>query len=488
MNILAIDLGTGALKAVVFDEKLTVLGRASAPVPTRRDRPGEAVQYAQDWVAAMAAAVPQALRGSPRIDAITLTGHMSAPVFTAPDLQPLAPVQTLADTLSAPFVTDTPKTARITGNRDAAYFGRAKIARALAHDPALEAHGTLVLAPKDYLRCILGGSRVTDPSDAGNLLLVDPVTNDWSARLVAEAGLPPHLLPPILPSPTQDRGLSSEWAARFGLLTGTPLITGAADMATAALAGRVAVPGRVLVTIGTSATCLVEASAPPAALLGRFTFHTDGGGGGFVLGSHFNGGSCLDWFHALGGGMPETRDASLAALSRQAEDRAPSSDDPLFLSALLGAGSPNFDSAERGGFLRLSASHDRVDLFRSILEGISLDLAHSLSVLRQSGFKIDHVLAGGGGMRLSIWPQLLADATGCEVKQAPTGDASAEGAAILALHALGHPVPPERDPRLINVPEPARHAHYRKRALDRERIRQFLGTVASQSKTCLQED
>lgn len=471
MKILAIDLGTGALKAVVFDASLTVLGRGSAPVPTYRDRPGQAVQQAQDWIAAMTAAVPQALRGMSDIDAFTFTGHMSAPVFVSAEMRALCPVQTLTDTQSAPFVVDTPRTARLTGNRDAAYFGRAKIRCALSGDPSLQVSGAQILAPKDFLRAVLGGSRATDPSDAGNLLLMDPATESWSAELLADAGIPAPLMPALLPAATQDRGLSPEWAARFGLRAGTPLIVGGGDMATAALAGRVSVPNRMLVTIGTSATCIMSCKAAVPELVGRFTFHSDGHGGGFVLGSHFNGGSCLDWFHALSGGAAETRDSALSDLSAQAEGRTLSSDDPLFLSSLLGAGSPDFDASERGGFLGVAASHDRVDLFRSILEGISLDLWRSLRVLREAGFNFDHILAGGGGMRLSIWPQLLADATGCEVRLAATADASAEGAAIMALRALGHPVPPERPADKIFRPDPAHHAHYQSRASKRDALR-----------------
>lgn len=479
MRILAIDLGTGALKAVVFDAMLRVKGRASAPIRTRRSLPGQAEQEAEDWLAAMAIAAPAALAeaGSRPVDAIVVTGHMSAPCFIDADGKALAAIQILSDTRSAAFVREDPVALALTGNRSATHFGRAKIARALAETPGIAAPGTKILAPKDVLRLSLGGTSATDASDAANLLLVDPATGTWSQNLIAEAGLPAHLLPPLLSANTVDGVLNAQWAAVLGLPVGTPLVMGAADMATAARAGRIETPGRLLATIGTSATTLIACPGPRPALVDRLTFHADGAGNGFALGSHFNGGACLDWFHALSDGTPQDRNHSLHALAEAAAARLPASSDPLFLSSLLGGGSPRFDPSERGAFLGLAANHDRVDLFRAILEGICLDLVETMQVLTRDGHTIDHILASGGGMRLGIWPQLLADATGLDLHLAAGADPSAEGAAMLALEALGAPIPPKSEPKARLTADPVRHALHRSRHRMLAELRISIGAI-----------
>jgi xylulokinase len=481
MRILAIDLGTGALKALVFDAELRLHGRASLPIQTRRSLPGQAEQDVPDWLSAMARAVPAALTdaGHPGIDAIVVTGHMSAPCFIGPDGQALGPVQTLSDTQCAGYVRDDPLALALTGNRSATHFGRAKIVRALAEVPALAQPGTKILAPKDVLRLALGGTASTDASDAANLLLIDPATGGWSPDLLAEAGIAAALMPPLLAASARDGSLNAKWAALFGLDAGIPLITGGADMATAARAGRIDTKGRLLVTIGTSATSLIACPGPRPGLVDRLTFHADGAGNGFALGSHFNGGACLDWFHALSDGAATDRDATLNALSAVATTRPLADTDPLFLSSLLGAGSPRFDAAERGAFFGLAASHDRADLFRAILEGISFELAATVQVLAADGFAMDHILAGGGGMRLGIWPQMLADVTGLEVRLAASADASAEGAAMLALEALGAEIPQEAIREEIFRVDPERHMHHQFRHKRLSQLRVAIGACLS---------
>ncbi|MBZ0227173.1 MAG: xylulokinase, partial [Bauldia sp.] len=57
MNVLGIDIGTSAVKAVLVDEAETVLAEAAAPVPTRQPKPGWSEQDPDDWWRATEAAV-----------------------------------------------------------------------------------------------------------------------------------------------------------------------------------------------------------------------------------------------------------------------------------------------------------------------------------------------------------------------------------------------------------------------------------------------
>lgn len=481
-SILAIDLGTSALKAIVYDESLTVLGEASAPIHTHRAAGGVAEQQAEQWLDALALAAPEALRAAvdlgPRPSAIAFTGHMSAPVFTTADGTPLTAVQTIADTRSQEFVeTDIAfhdLVTRATGNVPATHFGLPKILWALANISSLAKQDAVILAPKDFLRLHMGGSLATEASDAGNLLLIDPVTGNWHSDIVSGSGVPQQMLPPVRKSSEPDGGLNRKWAAILGLPAGIPLITGAADMATAAAAGGLETPGRVLITVGTSATALAACPAPLPALTGKMTFHTTSTGQAFALGSHFNGGACLDWFHRVAGPEGSARHPFLTKLSEAALQREPRPDDPLFLSTLLGSGTPRFDGNERGAFLGLSASHDKTDLFRAVLEGISFDLCQSLELLRTAQIEIDHILAGGGGMKLSAWPQILADVSGVELRLSDMENASARGAAIIGFAALGKAPAPQETQETVFYPDPHRHsaAMARKGYLDNLRATQ----------------
>lgn len=485
-NILAIDLGTSALKAAVYDETLTVLGEASAPVHTHRAAGGVAEQQAEQWLDALAVAAPEALHAArkrgPRPSAIVFTGHMSAPVFTTPDGTPLAAVQTIADTRCQEFVgTDSGfhnLVTEVTGNVPATHFGLPKILWTLNSVPGLAERKAVILAPKDFLRLHLGGSPATDASDAGNLLLIDPATGNWHRDIVSGSGVPLQLLPPIKGSSELDGGLNRQWASILDLPEATPLVVGAADMATAGAAGGLDTPGRLLITIGTSATALAACPTPLPVLTGKMTFHTTAGGQAFALGSHFNGGACLDWFHRLTGPEGSARDPFLVKLSEAVLRRTPCTNGPLFFSSLLGSGTPRFDSNERGAFLGLSASHDKIDMFRAVLEGISFDLCQSLDLLREAGIRIDHILAGGGGMKLGAWPQILADAAGVELRLSDMENASARGTAIIGFMALGRTPKPKTAQETVFTPDPHCHSIA---LVKRDYLERWCQTNANQS-------
>ena len=84
MNVLGIDLGTSAVKAVLVDERQTILAASTIALATSRPRPGWSEQDPEDWWAALNTAVA-ALRTSrpealPGVRAIGLSGQMHGAV------------------------------------------------------------------------------------------------------------------------------------------------------------------------------------------------------------------------------------------------------------------------------------------------------------------------------------------------------------------------------------------------------------------------
>jgi len=432
--VLGLDLGTSAVKAMLLDEAAAVRGQARQGYPTRHPASSLTEQDPAEWLVAARAAVLACLEaaGPVRIGAIGLSGHMSAPVLVDGEGTALAPCHTLTDTRAE---TDLPPALQAaiearTGNRCAAYFTLPKLLWWQSHHPSLLARAERVLAPKDYLRAWLTGNLATDPTDAGNMLLLDPATRCWMPELARDVGIDPALLPPLSEPATFAGRLRAECAAELGLPAGLPVATGAADMA-AALLGIGLGPHEIAVTIGTSATVIAPVAAAERALVGRLTFHPGAASGAlYALGSHFNGGASLDWLRGvLGGDMP------FQAAVEQAHALPPGAEGVLFVPYLLGAGSPDFDPAARGAFLRLAAPHGPAHLLRAVVEGVSADLCRSIDLLDPAGTQ--GLVLGGGGMHLSLWPQLLADLARRPVTLAATSDASTFGAALLAGVALG---------------------------------------------------
>ena len=96
---------------------------------------------------------------------------------------------------------------------------------------------------------------------------------------------------------------------------------------------------------------------------------------------------------------------------------------------------------DTGTMMGLREVHGRAHLFRSILEGIAMDLRRGREILeRATGQKLREVQVGGGGARSDVVVEILADVLNLPVVCPPSEELSARGAAMVAAVAGGlHP-------------------------------------------------
>ena len=71
-------------------------------------------------------------------------------------------------------------------------------------------------------------------------------------------------------------------------------------------------------------------------------------------------------------------------------------------------------------------------MVRALMEGVALDLRHSLECFGSMGLPIREVRMGEGGSRSALWRQIHAEVFGRELRLIETEDLSAVGAALLA--------------------------------------------------------
>jgi xylulokinase len=69
---------------------------------------------------------------------------------------------------------------------------------------------------------------------------------------------------------------------------------------------------------------------------------------------------------------------------------------------------------------------------RAVLEGVNHGLRDSLELMRGLGLIPAQVRASGGGLRSSLWRQMLADTFGTEIATVTSTEGAAYGAALLA--------------------------------------------------------
>jgi xylulokinase len=436
MSVLALDLGTGSVKAALVDDELRVLAHTSRPYPVRAPRPGAAETEPALWAEAVADAVAEILAGGSRatrsLSGVGVTGQMHGLVLLGADGSAQGPALLWPDTRA------TPEVERL---RAAPPALRARLANPLSPgmtgpllafvartDPVTLWHAVAAVQPKDWLRVAIAGpgAMAADPSDASATLLWDVPGNRWDGEACALLDVDLALLPPVKSS----HDVAGRTTGALGLPAGLPVVTGAADTAAAALGTGTVRPGRGLLAIGTGAQVVVPLAGPgdvppdPTT----HTYRSAVPGGWYRMGAVQSAGLTLE---RVLGWLGATWDEALAALAVRGTG------DPVFLPHLAGERTPWLDPRMRGAWTGLGLEHDRPALLRSALAGVACAVADAWDAVAETGARPGVPFLVGGGSVHSAWRQLLADTLRTPLQPVAAPNAGVLGAATLALAGTG---------------------------------------------------
>jgi len=449
IHLLGIDLGTSAVKALLTTTSGEVVATAFAEYPIQQPLPDRAEQSPEAWWRATAGAVHEVLARAPdaKIAAIGLSGQMHGTVLLDERHAPLTPAIIWPDRRSAAQVREITQSigaARlyaITGSPVATGFQAATLRWLQQHEPDIWRRVKMVLLPKDYLRFRMTGVFATDPSDAAGALLLDENRRDWSDELLAALDIQRAQLPTVRPSATISGYLQEEAAHTWGLPSGIPVATGAADTACSALGAGVVDSDQLLLTISTGGQLIQPCESVRVDACGRIhTFCSalepgDGRSGWYQMGAMLAAGMALRWLREQLYDDPSM--VSYDTMMALAAKETPGAGGLLFLPYLVGERTPYMDPTARGIFYGLTLGHTRASLIRAVVEGVTLAAYNAYGVLHELGADSQQIVLAGGGARSRFWQQVVADVFGLPVHPLRRVEQSAGGAAILAGAAIG---------------------------------------------------
>jgi xylulokinase len=458
--LLGIDLGTTGVKVVLFaaDDGRT-LSSAFIEYPLLHPQIGWAEQNPEDWWQATVTAIRTCMVGGVRnnvqpedVRGIGLSGQMHGVVLLDEENRVLRPAIIWADQRSEAqcrWITERVGAARLlelVSNPALPGFSAPKLLWIRDNEPEIFAHARKMLLPKDYIRYRLTGKLAIEISDAAGTCLLDVKHGRWSREVLEALEIDPELLPPVVAADKVAGTITEEVAALTDLLPGIPVAGGGADNACAAVGNGVVRPGLALVSIGTSGVVLAYASTPQVDMSGPVprvhTFNHAVPEAWYLMGVTQGAGLSLRWVRD-NIGLPERaleRWTGLDAyelLTKEAESIPAGSDGLLFLPYLQGERTPHLDPYARGGWIGLTASHDRRHLIRSVLEGVAFSLKDCSTIIQGQGLPIEQVRVTGSGAKNPLWRQIITDVLGVELVTTNATEGPAFGAALLAGVASG---------------------------------------------------
>lgn len=451
--VLAHDVGTGGNKAVIYDSEGNLLAKSFHPYPTIYPQPGWAEQTPLHWWKAVIdgtrSVVSQAGIDRSQIACISFSTQMLGviPVDKEGNL--------LRDTIMIWFDSrSVPQTKkmfekveqerwyRITGaGMRSEFYGCFKLMWLRENEPDLFRKAYMFLGTKDYIIFRLTGQFLTTYSDAPGSGLFDLKTWDYSPELVGASELPREKLPTPHPSTHVAGELLTEPAEELGLPAGIPVVLGGGDCPCTTLGAGNISEGRHCIYIGSSGWISIAANKPlldssiPTYVFchvipGMYTSHV----------ATYSAGSSYKW------ARDNICQSELAAASTlgldpyslmelKADSCPVGARKLLFIPSLTGGPTnPNL----RGAFVGLNLGHNKADLIRSTMEGISLGLRLPFDKLGSMAVKASEMRVVGGGGKSRLWRQILADVYNTKIVLTNVDEeAAALGAAIVGGIAVG---------------------------------------------------
>jgi gluconokinase len=439
-RILALDLGTSSVRALVLDPTTRPLPGALArrKIIVRVDGDGAATLDPAAYLAELVACLDELAKDG-RLDGVGLVAasaqwHSVLPLGAGGE--PAGPVLTWLDTRPTPVGG---------GPADpAAYHART----------GTWWHGLYWSVRLPWLRARLGGGAVRfvglaeyvlaqlldeapmSVSQASGTGLLDLSRVDWDAEACALAGVRPGELPPLAPAGWRGRlrgELARRWPALAGAGWAAPVGDGAASNIGSS-AGDVRTAG---VTVGTSAAVRLVQPSPPGAPLplipsGLWRYRVDHDR--IVTGAAYsNGGNLYAWAKRELR-LPEEGPALEEALSRLPADTGLLADPRLG-----GDRPPGRIPAGSGRLCGIGFTTTAVELLAALLTAVCRQVAADVAELESTVEDPVAVRLGGGAVAASAWwrRQFAIALTPRSVQDVAQPEVGATGAAMIATGQVG---------------------------------------------------
>ncbi len=443
-HILAIDVGTGAVRAALFAADGRLLSSV-ASVPYEPQWVPERPDFSQVDPAAWLDAIETAigiLRAESSLGSVAAVGVSGLfPALIAFDSagHPLGPAILYSDRRSQTEL----EAIRLAGIGEAMEQltgsaltpGTTSVTSLLwlrNHEPATFARATTVGHVNTLIGHWLTGQWGMDRSNASLTGLFDTRAGHWSATLCSALGIDLGLLPPLIEGSRPVGALLAPAANHLGLPEGIPVAMGGGDTLCAALGCGATAPGDFYISSGTTDTL--------GLCLDRYAYDPRLYCCGHVVPDRYVSiapmtytGGCLRWFVSQFCG-----EADYAALERAASDVPPGSGGLVFLPYLKGERSPVHDPDARGVYFGLTDTTTRDAMGRAVLEGVAYGIRHCLEAMEQAhSVRVAELVVVGKPGRSGLWNQIKANVTGRRVRALGFDERSLLGAAVTGALAAG---------------------------------------------------
>ena len=447
-HIVALDIGTSSMRAVLYDSTGVLLHACGFEYHTTFPQPSYVEQNPESWLEAAVTVLrrmSEYLEGKEiAVEAISVTSQRASLIPMDRDGRPLRDAIMWQDKRSLPVCEALEREMglsalhRKTGLRLNPFFVLNKIIWLRDHEPDIYMAADKFIGVQDYVTYQLTGQYVTDWTQASRTMLMNIETFSWDRELLEMAGITTdHLCELVAPGSIAGR-LRADVAAFTGMPAGIPVILSGGDQQNAALALGVIKPGQAEANTGTGSFVIGYADRPVFDADCRVLCQASAIAGNWVAeASIFNTGSIYRWFREQF--RPDLADdpKPFVKMDSEASEVPPGSNGVMMLPHFEGSAAPYWNPRAKGIFFNLSLGTTHAAMQRAILEGIALEIADNLDLIESLTGRLSEVSVAGGMVKSDLFCRIQADAYGRRVIRYRNNEASSLGAAMNGFVSLG---------------------------------------------------
>ena len=450
MKIISYDLGTGGVKASLYDREMQTLAKSFIEYETFYPASGMHEQRPADWWNAIAESTQNLLTKTQtdpsEIACVSLSGASLVAVPMGDNGEALleqVPIwsDTRAKEETEDFFRkiDRDQWYLTTGNGfPAPCYSIFKLMWMKKNQPEIFKKTAYVLGSKDYINFRLTGKLATDFSYASGTGAYDLRAGKVKKEFLRAAELPDDIFVSPVPSHTVIGTITEQAAGQIGLASGTSVVCGGVDNACMALGAVGTEEGKVYVSLGSSSWIPVNSREPVLDVNKKpYVFaHIEEGMFTSAF-SIFSGGSSLRWVRETL--FADAEDSQIYQKMDMLAAQVPIGSNGIFFNpSLAGGTSQDKNIYIRGAYVGLHLGTTRADMIRAAMEGIAYNLRLSLQHLKEKASISDRILFCGGGSKSSFWMQMFADIFRTSIEKTNIDqDAASLGAAAIAARGIG---------------------------------------------------
>jgi glycerol kinase len=443
--ILSIDQGTTSCRAIVFDKSGKTRGIGQKEFKQHFPRPSwvehDASEILETQIECIKAAVKDAAIDGEEIACVAITNQRETTVVW--DKETGKPVhhaivwqcrrtQAIADGLQK----HTDLFRNKTGLVPDAYFSGPKIAWILDNVPGARDKansGKLCFGTIDsWLIWNLTEEKrhATEGSNASRTMLFNINTMTWDDELLKLVKVPAAVLPEVLSSDA-NFGTTRKDLVGFS----APILAVLGDQQAALFGQACLEEGMAKCTYGTGGFLLAnmgQKARLASGLLTTVAWQQDSKNPTYAFeGAIFVAGAAVQWLRDGLGLIESSNDTEELAQSLDSNEGV------YFVPALVGLGSPWWNSDVRGTITGITRGTNRAHFVRAALEAMAYQVSDVIEDMKKNGINIKELRVDGGATQNNFMVQFQADITGVPVLRASQGESTAWGVAAMAALKSG---------------------------------------------------